>query len=178
VYSIASLFDTNQSGTWQKISDLCNLSGMTTHSIPHFSWQTADSYQTEPLNSELQLLLKTISPFSFTTSGLGIFNNERKILFLIIVKTRVLLEIHESLWNHLTRFANNPRLYYSPTNWIPHISINLNKLNDEQFKWSLSTLLKSNLNFEFEVKKFGIIYLEQGSSGIEADFPLKGKGVS
>ena len=176
MYSIASLFDSEPMGAWQHLSKMCEYSGITTNEIPHFSWQTAENYQLDPVRQKMTEVCASIPPFSFTTSGLGIFTNDTKILFLIIVKTKKIMEIHELLWNELIPYSIEPRMHYSPENWIPHISLNLQKLDDEQFSCSLNELLKNNLNFEFFVKSFGILFLNPASSGIDSIIPLKMDG--
>lgn len=176
MYSVAALIETNQTSPWQELASVCEFSGLVTHTIPHFSWQTAENYQIEPVRNKLISLTETIPPFRFTTSGLGIFSNDRKILFLIIVKTRLLLEIHELLWQELSIYANGLKLHYSPDNWIPHISINLHKLDEAQFGCSLTELLKTRLDFEFSVNRFGLIYLNPDSAGVDTVFPLKSEG--
>jgi len=175
VYSIAALLETDSSEPWHKIASACEYSGVTTHAIPHFSWQTAEQYAVDPLQDRLGTLTKTISPFCFHTSGLGIFSNDHKILFLIIIKTRALLELHELLWRELSGYAQEPRQYYSPENWIPHLSLNLRGLTDDQFTCSLTELSKNNPQFEFEVKRFGLLYVNGNTAGITASFPLTGQ---
>ncbi|MHC1741030.1 MAG: 2'-5' RNA ligase family protein [Anaerolineaceae bacterium] len=174
MYSIASLFDTDLTGPWQKLVELCEYSGITPHTIPHFSWQTAENYQLTKAESKLTAIAATIPTFKFTTSGFGVFTNNRKILFLIIVKTRLLLEIHEILWNELLPLTEEPKMYYSPENWIPHISINLESIRDEQINCSITELLKHDLQFEFEVKNLGLLFLIDRTAGIAKEFPLKG----
>ena len=174
MYSIASLIESDTTGPWQKLAHLCEYSGLTVDAIPHFSWQTAEKYQEKATKRELSLLADIVPPFKISTSGLGVFSNDHKILFLIIVKTREILEIHEMLWKELSVLAEQPKIHYSPEKWIPHISINLYKLEDSQFDCSFNELLKNNLQFEFVVKKFGLLFLTNQSAGIDAIFPLKG----
>jgi 2'-5' RNA ligase len=173
MFSIAALIEAKQAAPWQKLASLCEFTGVITHTISHFSWQTAENYRIEPLKEKLTALTENISPFSFTTSGLGVFPGDRKILFLIIVKTKKLLEIHEMLWKELSIYAEGSKAHYAPENWIPHISINLYKLTDDQFNCSFAELIKTDLNFEFKVSKFGLIYLNKESAGIDTIFPLK-----
>lgn len=173
MFSIASLLDIESTPNWPKVESVCQYSGIIPHTIPHFSWQTAENYQIEQARKKIADLAEQISSFSFSTSGLGIFPNDRKILFLIIVKTRKLMEIHELLWNELLPLAVNPRMHYSPDQWIPHISLNLQTLDDYQFNCSMEELLKIDLKFEFVVNKFGILYLTETDSGIDFSASLK-----
>jgi hypothetical protein len=90
MYSIVSLFEDNPSGPWHDLTSLCSDLGLQPHAIPHFSWQSAEDYDIEIVRERLSTLCRDISPFKVTTSGFGIFSNQRKIIFLIIVKTKVI----------------------------------------------------------------------------------------
>ncbi len=174
MYSITSIFENQDVCLWDELEKTCDYSGFDKATIPHFSWQSAETYQFEPLRSELSQLASETGPFKFKTSGLGIFNNTRKIFFLIIVKNRPLLELHEHIWQRTIQFAEQPNLHYAPENWIPHITLNLNELSDSQFKCSVEELTARPLQFEFEVKEFGFLFLTPNTSGIDSLYPLKG----
>lgn len=176
MYSITSIFDTNAKEFWKELEKNCEFSGLQKTTIPHFSWQTAESYEFKPIKEELSALSRSIQPFKLRTSGLGIFSNHRKILFLIIVKDRDLLNLHQMIWEHTIQYAIQPNLHYSPESWIPHISLNLNELTDDQFYCSVKELTNLTLNFELEVKQLGLIFLTPTSSGIEVLYPLSRKG--
>lgn len=178
MYSIASLVDVDKTKGWPQIEDVCQYSGMIPHTIPHFSWQTAENYLLGPAREKLKCLANSIEPFTFTTSGLGIFPNDRKIIFLIIVKSRKILEIHEYIWNEMLPFAINPRMHYSPENWIPHISLNFQNLTADQFQCSIDELLKIDLQFTFEVNQLGILFLNESISGVDFTAALSKDGVS
>lgn len=173
MYSITSIFSNQDETIWQDLNNTCEYGGLHKTAIPHFSWQSAESYQFEPLRVELAQLSTEIGRFSFQTSGIGIFNNKRKIFFLIIVKTRAILEMHEMIWQRTIRYADQVNLHYSPENWIPHITLNLNELTEDQFKCSVEELTQKPMNFEFEVKELGLLYLTASSSGIDSLYPLE-----
>lgn len=177
MYSITSIFSNENVSLWKDLEMTCEYGGLHKAAIPHFSWQTAESYQFEALRAELELLAAEIPVFSFKTSGIGVFRNNRKIFFLIIVKDRKLLDLHELIWNRTLRFANQPNLHYSPENWIPHITLNLNELSEDQFKCSMEELTSRSYNFEFQVKQFGLLYLTPTESGIDSIYPLKQAGM-
>jgi 2'-5' RNA ligase len=176
MYSIASLIDSEKENCWSEIEKSCKYSGIVPYNAPHFSWQTADSYQLSEVRQKISSIVNEIRPFEFSTSGLGIFNNDRKIIFLIVVKNKKLLEIHELLWNTLIPFAINPKFQYAPDNWIPHISINIRNIDEKQFSCSLDELLNMKLDFIFHVNEIGILSLKESIPGIDSKFKLSGNG--
>lgn len=173
MYSIASIFSNQDKTIWQSLNKTCEYDGMQKTAIPHFSWQSAESYQFDLVRAELGKISAEVAPFSFKTSGVGIFSDKRKIIFLIIVKNRVLLDMHEMIWNRTLQFSEQASLHYSPENWIPHITLNLNELTDEQFRCSVDELTQKPMNYEFEVHEFGLLYLTPTSSGIDSLYPLR-----
>lgn len=175
MYSIASIFSNQDETIWQNLNKTCEYGGLHKTAIPHFSWQSAESYAFEPLRDELKQISSEIGRFSFQTSGIGIFNNKRKIFFLIIIKNRAILEMHEMIWKRTIRFAKQVNLHYSPENWIPHITLNLNELTEDQFNCSVDELTQKPMNYEFEVNELGLLYLTATSSGIDSLYPLDRK---
>jgi 2'-5' RNA ligase len=97
---------------------------------------------------------------------------------LIIVKDRNLLEIHEMIWRRTIQYAIQPNMHYAPENWIPHITLNLNPLTEDQFRCSVDELTSRPLNFEFVVNKLGLIYLTAANSGIDSIYPLRNSGIN
>ena len=67
--------------------------------------------------------------------------------------------MHEFIWKRTIQFTDQVNLHYSPENWIPHITLNLNELTDDQFKCSVEELTQNPMNFEFEVHQFGLLFL-------------------
>lgn len=172
MYSIASVFEDDGQQLWNELENRCPTGCLRRTSIPHFSWQTAESYEVDPLKDELDNLCRNIRPFTFHTSGLGVFPKERKIIFLIIVKDRALLDLHEMIWENTFLYARQPNMLYSPDNWVPHISLNLTELDDNDFACAIRELTTKPLDFSFAVRNIGLLYLTMTSSGVETMFDL------
>lgn len=178
MYSIASIFGDEGQELWCELENRCSISGLKRTQIPHFSWQTAESYEFDPLREELANIAKNTRPFKFRTSGLGIFPNaDRKILFLNIVKDRNLLDLHEMIWENTILYGHQVNMLYSPDNWVPHISLNLNALGDDEFTCAINELCSRALDFEFTVEKIGLLFLTLTDSGIDCQFELSSPSV-
>jgi len=172
MYSIASTFDGDGQQLWDELESRCKSGCLRRTPIPHFSWQTAESYEIEPLKAELDNLCRNIRPFTFHTSGLGVFPKERKIIFLIIVKDRALLDLHEMIWENTFLYARQPNMLYAPENWVPHISLNLTELSDDDFACAIRDLTVKQLDFTLTVRNIGLLYLTMTSSGVDSMFDL------
>jgi 2'-5' RNA ligase len=172
VYSIAALLKKDGQKIWNDLEAQCQLIGVRRSAIPHFSWQTAESYDFEPLREKLDSLSRNITPFKVHTSGMGIFPGERKILFLIITKDRQLMDLHQMIWETTLPFASHSSDHYSPKNWVPHISLNINNLTPDSFNCAVNDLTSKSLEFEFEIAEIGLLFLTLESSGADAVFKL------
>jgi len=82
------------------------------------------------LNSILEELAARSQPFSARTAGLGIFPGEKPVVYIPLVKDRQLLNFHEMMWSTLTSLSVESSPYYSPQNWMPHITVFFDELYD------------------------------------------------
>ena len=108
---------------WQELQDQCLIPQIYPHFIPHITWHVAESYNDEKLPQALEEIGIQHQRFSFKAAGFGIFSGEKPVVYISLVKERKLLEFHEQLWDKLDPFANQSNPYYSPGNWMPHITI-------------------------------------------------------
>jgi 2'-5' RNA ligase len=108
---------------WDRLKNLCQFPMNHTNPIPHFSWHIADSYPEEQLASILSEVCATTHPFNAQTTGLGVFSGPIPVVYIAIAKSRRLLEFHEYLWSRLQPIAVGNYPYYSPENWMPHITL-------------------------------------------------------
>ncbi len=177
MYSIASIIRKDDLFFWDDIENRCSSGGLKRTEIPHFSWQTAEEYDSNLLREELANICQNVRPFEIHTSGLGIFPGERKILFLIIAKDRPLLDLHEMIWENTILYAKQPNRLYSPENWIPHISLNLETLDSEAFSCTINELTSKPLSFSFRIEQLGLLYLTMNSSGIDSIFNFRDSSV-
>lgn len=177
MYSIASIIRDEDLLFWDEIERRCSASNLKRTTIPHFSWQTAEDYEFNPLREELANICSNVRPFEIHTSGLGIFPGERRILFLIITKDRLLLDLHEMIWENTILYARQPNKLYSPENWIPHISLNLEALDECDFSCAINELTSKPLNFSFRIEQLGLLFLTMDSSGIDTIYDLQNMSV-
>jgi 2'-5' RNA ligase len=175
LYSIAALLKKDGQRIWNELEERCQLNGLQRSGIPHFSWQTAESYDFPPLREKLAGICKDIPPFKIRTSGLGIFPGERKILFLIIAKDRPLMDLHKRIWEDTIQFSSQASALYSPENWVPHISLNINNLDHVAFECAINDLTSKSLEFEFDIGEMGLLYLTMETSGIDTVYKLSGR---
>ena len=135
MYAIISKLDpessTIVSNLWRKLRECCGLSGIYKTPIPHFTWFAAEELEIDKISSELSQMAEDAEPFTIHTFGLGIFSGQDPILYLPMVKSIKMINLHCQMWHKFEHLSDEPNLYYSPKLWVPHITIAFNDLTHE-----------------------------------------------
>ncbi|HHV01851.1 MAG TPA: hypothetical protein GXX68_06725 [Defluviitoga tunisiensis] len=131
-------------------------------SIPHLTWNVAENYNIENFTEVIKTSIKTLNSITIKTQGLGLFTGDKITLYLPIKPTKELLEFHLFLWNLVN--VNNTKLnkYYSPTNWIPHITLAVEDINKENVGTVVSYLSKKKLKLQIKLESVSVVRRDIG----------------
>ncbi len=172
--AIASLLDIHANRhveeIWDWLEANCGLSEIKLTPLPHFSWQTAESYDLDPLEAALQNLTLQITPFTVRTAGIGIFTGEIPVFYLALVKTAKLLTLHQMIWERISPFSRKLNELYDPEYWIPHISLAYRDITPGKLSCALEGLIYSPLDIEIVVDNLSVIYQVGGLDGVKSRF--------
>jgi 2'-5' RNA ligase len=91
--------------------------------FPHFTYHGAISYDEMPLRSALEHIASETDPFEVETDGIGIFTGPNPVLYLPVVRSAVLADIHQQIWQALETIGVGITPTYDPRHWIPHITL-------------------------------------------------------
>lgn len=151
---------------WQALEKTCGLSGIKIPNDPHLSWFVAEKFDESAVKQEFSLLARELEAYEIYTSGIGLFTGERPILYIPVVKTKLLLDVHEKIWNSLSRYGENLSDVYRPENWIPHVTITSDDSSLIDLGCILSALMHLDLKMTIPVNNLALIYSEESSAGI------------
>ncbi len=115
---------------WQDLTVHCGVPEIKNHFLPHFSWHVSESLDCDKVNVLLEELARRSQPFTAQTAGIGLFPGEKPVVYIPLVKDRPLLDYHEMIWSVLNTLAVQSSPYYSPQNWVPHITVFFDELYD------------------------------------------------
>lgn len=89
---------------------------------PHITWQHGDNYRNEFLK-----ILEEISlgnwQIEVRTDIVTWFAAEQPIVYLRVVKTPEIVDLHRVLWKRLFPLCENPAMLYAPGSWQPHVTL-------------------------------------------------------
>ena len=150
---------------WNELETQFGING--THNIPypHFTWAVGEEFPEEALKTAVQELAGTIEPFLVYASGLGIFPGESPVLYIPVVKTRQLYNIHQKIWHRLQPFGNNLCPLYQPENWVPHIYLAGDMINRDKLGSALQKLAFEDINLKMEIDNLAFIDAPEGKTG-------------
>jgi 2'-5' RNA ligase len=150
---------------WQSLENDIGLKGIRVTPYPHFSWQIAEDYDLERLKPLLEQIASQTQPFPAHTSGIGVFSGERPVIYIALVKTPELMRFHSVVWDYTLGASNAASPYYSPENWVPHISLAYGDVTIENIGAAIKKLAFQSYAWEMQVDNFAFIYEPQGATG-------------
>ena len=125
---------------WQKLFDECGLNAIYTIPTPHVTWFAADKINLDRSKPLLSKIAEETQEFTLHTFGLGIFSGENPVLYLPMVKTSEMIRLHCEIWDQVAQYAQREKLYYSPSMWVPHITLALKDLTRENLACAVNAI--------------------------------------
>jgi 2'-5' RNA ligase len=151
---------------WQTLRSSCDLTGIKVPENPHFSWMVAEEFDEAAARRVFQGMATKIKGLNINTNGLGLFTSKKPILYIPIVKTKELLDLHEELWRQLSPFGSHLENFYHPSEWIPHITLASEDLTISRLQCILESIAQVPINATFAVDNLALIYSDENSAGI------------
>jgi 2'-5' RNA ligase len=114
------------------------------------------------------------TPFVVLTAGIGVFTGPMPVLYLALVKTRMMIDIHEMLWREMAPLSNLVNEYYSPPRWVPHITLAIRDITPLNLACAMEGLLSYPFEMEIFVDNLALIYQVGDYDGVKVkyNFPL------
>ncbi len=165
----------NVESLWDELENQFGLKEIRVTPFPHFSWQIGEEYDLSALALVLSTVAKQTKPFPVTTTGIGIFSGTNPVIFIPVIKSPQLVRFHQQVWKALSNTGLGISDYYSPQNWVPHISLAYMDVNQQNIGGIIRHLAFQTFNWEFEVNNFVFIHEPDGTVG-EKKFQIEFSG--
>jgi len=151
---------------WELLDLQCDLSGIQKTPYPHFSWQFGDHYELAPIQERLELLCKHVRRFHVLAAGLGIFPGQNPVIYVSLVKTEHLINLHRVLWEEFAPFSMDIFPYYAPNRWMPHITLAYHDVTVDNLGCALREIAFKPFEIEISVNHLALVYQEDHSVGV------------
>ncbi len=118
MHAIVSLLDNEHyqlvEDLWAELEREFSAHGVYITPYPHFSYHVAQHYDVDELESILKRITSNITTFQVRTGGLGIFTGARPVLYIPVVRSQELTELHQELWKVIPTADSGVQEYYHP----------------------------------------------------------------
>ena len=150
---------------WGELERDFGLSGIQVTPCPHFSWQIAEDYDFEKLATIVQEITREVAPFVVRTTGLAMFTGPSPVIYIPVVKTARMVELHALLWERTAEASRDRSALYAPENWMPHISVAYEDVDRENIGPLMERLAFQPFDWEMTVDNVALICEPTGEIG-------------
>lgn len=125
--------------------------------FPHFSYQIAHYYEEEQLVANLEHLARDLTSFTVSAGGLSLFTGPHPVLFVPLVRTQALSEVHQALWSTVNSTAEvSP--YYQDEAWMPHITLAEHDVTRDKLADIISAFSTRILSWKIHIDNIAVIW--------------------
>lgn len=171
MYAIISEIDQKSSEIvkclWGRLRDACGVKAIYALPTPHFTWFSAESLDIPKTSSIIAKLAAQSERMTTYVFGLGIFSGEQPVLYLPIVKTQAMIDLHNEIWQQVQEYCDRSNDYYSPPHWLPHITLALRDLRRDNLACALESVAFEPVEMTITAENF-IIVAQEGEPVSEA----------
>jgi hypothetical protein len=158
---------------WAELAREFGARGVYITPYPHFSYHVAAHYDFESLTPIIERITSNITTFQIRTSGLGIFAGATPVIYIPVVRSLELTQLHEALWQEISPTASGTQEYYHPGQWMPHITIGFGDINKENLPSIVRWLNDRDFTWEITVNNIAFIQDTGKEQVLKARFEIK-----
>jgi 2'-5' RNA ligase len=161
---------------WEELGRKFDVRGMYVTPYPHFSFQVAEAYDEEACEGFLRGLAARTRPFRVRTAGLGIFTVAGPILYIPVVRSPALSDLHREIWDNVRQTTPGVVAhYYQPEEWSPHITLAQGDIDPDKLAEIVRHLSPRDFHWELNVTNLAIIYDTGREQGVRCRFDFRGE---
>lgn len=113
---------------------------------PHISFQSGTTPDVRQIKRDFQSLVSQIRPFEITVTGARHFRED--VIYLAVKRTRELAKIHKLIDRFLESQCQDLVELYAPEHWLPHVTLAMEDLTEDNFKKAWMEFGGSNIRFK------------------------------
>ncbi len=150
---------------WAELQREFSVQGVYITPYPHFSYRAAQYYDVHEL------------AFQVRTSGLGMFTGAHPVLYIPVVRSQELTELHQELWEVIPTADSGVQEYYHPDQWMPHITIGFGDMSKDNLSRIIPWLAERDFNWEITINNLALIYDTGTKQELKARFDISNQPI-
>jgi len=138
---------------------------------PHLTFQAGWLEDSKVLVEAFSEFSKQIKPFNVEVKGFGHFDSI--VIYLKVIKTNRLFDLNKSINSFLSNYCVELFPLYKPEIWVPHITLAMDDLTEDNFKKAWNDLKDQDFSFRQTIHNFAMIELDQDEKiNLVKKFPI------
>ncbi len=162
---------------WAELKREFSVDGVYITPYPHFSYHVAQEYDVDKIEPVLDRITSNITTFKVKTSGLGVFTGASPVLYIPVVRSLELTQLHQELWEQISTVSSGIVEYYHPDQWMPHITIGFGDISKDNLSQIIPILAEREFNWEITVNNIALIYDTGIKQELKSRFDITGEPV-
>lgn len=147
---------------WEQLHVLFGINRVKSTTLPHLTWVIAQECDETKVKDEIDRLRKRHFPFVIKTNGIGIFTGKRPAVYIQIKPTVELLKFQSTLFEVFSKLSKKPKKHYIPHRWIPHISLAIEDVSDENIAKLIAYLLPITFKHDVRIESISLVRRKKG----------------
>jgi len=143
---------------WRELERSFGVRGVYVTPYPHFSYQVARSYDVAKLDRALRSFAMERRSFTVRCAGLGVFTGPNPTLYIPVVRTERLGQLHASLCRKIEGLGEGVLDYYGAESWLPHVTIGFGDLTHSNLPEIVRSLSGGEFAWEVEIDNLAFIH--------------------
>lgn len=160
-YAIAALLDDKHNAIvydiWNELEAELGIEHLFNHPVPHVTHVQAQDIDTDLFADALEQFALQQPPFKVRTAGLGIFTGEQNAVYVSIVRNPELSRVQTTLIGSLVGATEGISQHNYINFWMPHISLIIPGMADNQLPDVVRLLAKRNFSWEVDISEFIVL---------------------
>jgi 2'-5' RNA ligase len=125
---------------WRMFENHYGSVGVQTFAHPNLTFGGGTIRDPRALAAHLEDLAETLEPFELRITGIDVFHEPQRAVYLAVEPTAELTRIHRSVHQVLEQHCEALVELYRPESWVPHITVAMGDLSQENFERALEDL--------------------------------------
>jgi 2'-5' RNA ligase len=116
------------------------------YSHPHISFQSGTTHDVRQIKRDFESLAYQMTSFEIEVTGARHFRKD--VIYLAVKRTRELAKTHKLIHRFLDDQCQGLDELYAPQHWLPHVTLAMEDLTEENFENAWMEFEGSNIRFK------------------------------
>ncbi|MEI5908068.1 2'-5' RNA ligase family protein [Bacillus spongiae] len=142
---------------WDLFETKYNSIGVQSFDYPNLGFQGGNCSSIDSVKDELSNLCMELPLIEVIVEGFGFFEAPSKVVYLKVLKTDELIELHRKINDYLAKYCEDLFELYIPEYWIPHITLAMGDLSETDFNSFKESYKDYSPSFKQTISKLALV---------------------